>query len=910
MGIATLRAGAKGNRSRISRFFASFALLVVAASGIAISFAPQTASAAEQWNWVNDSRIDVTGLTSPWGKDGGPFVDNNGKVLTFTFTDSNPNDTNRTFRQNDPKNTYGYCKDGNQNTLRMRTPGSGDYTFITTEVPTDYIYNHNIRVTCKTETRSVSVGSTSNGQKTTRTCPENSQLDQCLAQQEQGNAAWIRRCGYLDAGSGVPTNTPEFCQNTQTPPNDPGANTGDTGENASASEIDECAALGDFSMRWIACPLLTASIKTVSALDKLLEEYLHYDTQIFDRKTDKGKNFYAAWSTFRGIALALVLVAGLVMVVSQGTGMQLFDAYTVKKVMPRLLIAVIGITLSWPILQFVITFFNDTGHWIQDIILMPFQSVAQSTGDKGVAEGFGAATILITAFFGTATYAFFLGPIGILSLVGTVMLALLVGFVVLIIRSVVITIAVIFAPLAIACYILPNTKKVWDFWQNAITTALTIFPIIMALLAAGKALSLVTDEGLMKVLFVVAPYFFLPFAFKLAGGLMSTIFSITNDRGRGAFDRLRNARQNQMKMRSEKWREGTLYRDNAFTRQINQVGRRVGAYQSGAGLSAFSGGARGRKALAYYDGVVGDKALKRNEILGFLQNDDDANAVLGMSGGSLAGAEQAARDLFTDENGVYNEARGRAAINGARAAGINRTNALAAAKTTMLNKARAFEAGNVRALDRGVRRLARNDDEYTNLGHTLAFFARDKGRADLGGTDWIDYGQQGAVWQAARAAAPGDEMRQWQHVADRNMYNGLRRTGMHAMMTGHTNQATQTMETLVRTLNTAPIGSDARLEAAIGIKEMQGNISSASGDVRDAINRVLYAPAANGGLGLNSQGNISEQLASMVGIEGLRGQDITTRGRTWQEYVNESQGGRRATPEEEEAFRRQMGGEG
>lgn len=54
----------------------------------------------------------------------------------------------------------------------------------------------------------------------------------------------------------------------------------------------------------------------------------------------------------------------------------------------------------------------------------------------------------------------------------------------------------------------------------------------------------------------------LPFAFKMAGGLMSNIFGIVNDRGKGLFDRMRNHRAEAWKERKVRAGQGHLWDNN------------------------------------------------------------------------------------------------------------------------------------------------------------------------------------------------------------------------------------------------------------------------------------------------------------------------------------------------------------
>jgi hypothetical protein len=303
------------------------------------------------------------------------------------------------------------------------------------------------------------------------------------------------------------------------------------------ASVDSCTIPSETTMRWLVCAFVSLGQGTIELVDRIIQDLLFVPTdQIFTPE------FKTAWNSFRVVGVILVLLAGLVMIISQAAGLELFDAYTIKKLLPRLLVAAIGISLSWPLMQLTVTFFNDIGGWAHDLILYPFGNL----DNHAVGSTYLGALLLIGAL--PAVYLI-LGPFGSILLLGTIALAVLVGLLVLTLRQIIIIMAVLMAPLAIAAYVLPGTQKLWAFWKNTFLTSLLMFPIIMGFIAAGQALALVAaavkDSPMMHLLSVlayIAPYFLLPFAFKLAGGLMSTIFSIANDRNKGAFDRLKKAR--------------------------------------------------------------------------------------------------------------------------------------------------------------------------------------------------------------------------------------------------------------------------------------------------------------------------------------------------------------------------------
>jgi hypothetical protein len=627
MGIAISRNNKRGSRKTLFRTLSTLAGFIGVSFGVLL-LNTQSVSAATTYAWINDRTINATTVA--------------GRITTeVNFIDSNPNDTNRTFR--DTSGTTNYCNNGVTNTISLgSSPAGGILYYVSTPEPIvgdvgDVVTPDEIpKVNCEIKSQTIAIGAHSSALIDSTNCegrPGTAELN-CERDKADGNAAFARTCGgpYPSGNLCVATAAPPGFENE-----DPAAD-----EEDNDREPHPCDSLGDFSLRWVTCPILTAGISFADTADALIEGQLNYGVEIFDTNTDAGKNFKSAWNAFRTIGLSLMLIVGLIMVVSQAAGLQVFDAYAFRKTLPRLLIAVIGIALSWELLEFVIIFFNDLGHWVQDLVLTPFKNSAEPTSSNPFAQGAGIALVLSGALLGTLATAITLGPLGIISLVVTVFMAIMVGLFVLLTRSAVITLTIITAPLAIACWVLPGTKKVWDFWQNALATALFIFPIIMLLIAAGKAMAFVTGNGIMKVLFLVLPYILLPLAFRLAGGLMATIFSLTNDKTRGAFDRVSNFRRNQVKNRVDDAVNGTgktwLSKNTGVA---GVVGRPLGSVYR-RGRMASEHGIRGLGGATYTAGLQKLREARAQEALkedmGRGAGDDDANAIAqreGMTSGEF-----------------------------------------------------------------------------------------------------------------------------------------------------------------------------------------------------------------------------------------------------------------------------------
>lgn len=330
--------------------------------------------------------------------------------------------------------------------------------------------------------------------------------------------------------------------------NGSGATGGGTSGNINDEDTGIACDYGSSAISWMVCPIVDGLVKFVSLVDGIVTEQLTIETnKIFCEAGDTCQAYYSAWKAFRNIALGLMAVAGLIILIAQALGMEILDAYAIRKTLPRLLIAAIGISLSWPFMQFLVNLTNDLGFGIRHLIYSPFSSLNDT-----VDLNFGQS--LVATIFAGATLAVF-SIIGVLSFAATAALAVFIAVLVLVIREIAIIVFITLAPIAIAAYILPNTQKIYKFWWDSFSKALLMFPIIAAFIASGHVFATIslnnksTLNQMVGFVAYFAPYFLLPLTFRFAGGALAQIGGFVNDRGRGGFDRLRNIRGNQAKKR-------------------------------------------------------------------------------------------------------------------------------------------------------------------------------------------------------------------------------------------------------------------------------------------------------------------------------------------------------------------------
>jgi hypothetical protein len=235
----------------------------------------------------------------------------------------------------------------------------------------------------------------------------------------------------------------------------------------------------------------------------------------------------------------------------------MFDAYTVKKVLPRLAIAVILIQLSWFLTTGAIFITNKIAFGIEGLMYGAFGGPANFTLDSllSSASSSSASTIGLSALFVVAG-TYFGG--GVVAIAGFIIIALVVGFLSLAVRRAILILLVLLSPVAIVCWILPNTERFWKMWWDNFTKLLIMFPLIMAMIAAGRIFAKISgstgDSDIVKTTIIIAGFFvpllLIPKTFALAGSAFAAMGGAIVQRGAGAQNWAQGMGKNRQK---KKW---------------------------------------------------------------------------------------------------------------------------------------------------------------------------------------------------------------------------------------------------------------------------------------------------------------------------------------------------------------------
>ena len=303
------------------------------------------------------------------------------------------------------------------------------------------------------------------------------------------------------------------------------------------SNTEVCSA--DGAVGWILCGLIIEpTIKVVNGIKTgFIDPFLHVTPlKLSPAKAAKGASvgptvdpIYNAWSSFK--TLANILFVLIFLAVIFGTVLNL-DAYTVKKALPRLVIAAIAIQISYFLVAAAIDTGNILGAGLNDLI--PKQTISLSHPKQDLiglgAVGAAGAAIVVSAVIPAVAGLTAAVAIGAL-------IAFLGIFAVLILRQALILLLVVLSPIAIIAWVLPNTQSLAKMWFKNLIRLILLFPIIDLLFIAGglfsAAAAQITPTGAASTTItdltrfplvlagLILPLFLIPATFKMAGTLMS-----------------------------------------------------------------------------------------------------------------------------------------------------------------------------------------------------------------------------------------------------------------------------------------------------------------------------------------------------------------------------------------------------
>lgn len=406
--------------------------------------------------------------------------------------------------------------------------------------------------------------------------------------------------------------------------------------NDPANPEDSCES-GGGELSWILCPMLRMGDRVVSFLDNQIEAFLQVPNSYFEN--ENGDRLRLTWARLRNIAYIILVPVVLILVLGTALGFEFISAYTVKRALPRLIIAIMFIAVSFDASVFMIRFINDIGSGMMGLLTSSFNGgditlaslfnadniATEAVATAGIAGGTALAIFSTAAIVST-------GGIGILISYALVMaVVLLFVFLIFALRQMMLVTLALLAPLAIISWIFPGNDKLWKLWWGTFSKLLFLYPVVVILIASGRIFaSVVRDAGggsfintILVLTAYIVPYFLIPAALKSAGGLFATITGMVNDKGRGFFDRNKKYRAEKYGQSYAKVKRGDVFGGSGRASRLAQGLTRPDSFIRGkygekgrSALSTASSGAMGAAAKTLQEnGLLDDEA--GNE---FIQN--------------------------------------------------------------------------------------------------------------------------------------------------------------------------------------------------------------------------------------------------------------------------------------------------
>jgi hypothetical protein len=281
-----------------------------------------------------------------------------------------------------------------------------------------------------------------------------------------------------------------------------GTTPGPDSDDESGGSGPSCESEGG-ALAWILCPVIETVISTLdNVVAGPLQDLLRYDSLTTD--TSESNKIFQVWQNFVRIANILFIAAFMIIIFSQALSINI-DAYTVRKMLPRVVIGIILVQLSYYMMAFMVDLFNVLGAGIAGLILAPIQGMPtmqalitpvldDTSGGAAFTNILGGALAVSNLAALTSAAAGLLWAL--VALLPTILFIILAVVVTLILRKALIAACIVFAPIALVAWILPNTERVFRQWGEFFIKGLFMYPLIMGMLAIGKfAGALIVADG-------------------------------------------------------------------------------------------------------------------------------------------------------------------------------------------------------------------------------------------------------------------------------------------------------------------------------------------------------------------------------------------------------------------------------
>ncbi len=296
------------------------------------------------------------------------------------------------------------------------------------------------------------------------------------------------------------------------------------------------------ALAWIICP---ATELIAKATDFFENNIIIPFMTTSPLTTNNNNPIYILWKDFRDLANVGFVVLLFVAIFSIA-----LSKYGLMRMLPRLVLVVLGINLSYFGAAFIIDAFNIFGAGVSQLIVAALHQAGTTQLNSGTSAGpvrsiftLGGAALLTILLSGGAALGWLFSFLGLAALVVVVVVL------VLIVRQLAIITLVVLSPIILLAFLLPNTEGNGKKGIKTFTQLMVMYPMMVLLFGSGKIFGIILQQPDFKIggdgvsdevgqgvrvilqfLVYVIPLGFLPATFAASGGAMGKAYSMLHKR--------------------------------------------------------------------------------------------------------------------------------------------------------------------------------------------------------------------------------------------------------------------------------------------------------------------------------------------------------------------------------------------
>lgn len=289
-----------------------------------------------------------------------------------------------------------------------------------------------------------------------------------LLHQDPYKSDWLKWMQEHKSTASSVTKSTKKPTSEQLKPGEPG---GSSGDGTTPEEEDQENCKIDY-IGWVICPVVNTLASMSEGARARLVKMLTVDTKSILGDTSEG-SVYSYWSKIRDYANILFVIFFLFVIYSQITGYGL-DNYGIKRMLPKLIVGVIAVNVSFYICGLLIDLSNVVGssafNFISTAAVGGMPAGDWNDSDQGWISSIAAGALLLTVgYFALAT---------VISVLLFVVITAVTTIFLLGVREAIIILCTVISPLAFAAMIMPNTEGLYKKWWNVFKASLMVFPMV------------------------------------------------------------------------------------------------------------------------------------------------------------------------------------------------------------------------------------------------------------------------------------------------------------------------------------------------------------------------------------------------------------------------------------------------